>query len=222
MIVALEEPSTLGVTLTWVGIALCLLHSAMFSGLNLALFSLSRMHLEIEAEQGSAAAKKVLELRTDANFLLTTILWGNVAVNTLLTLLMDSVLAGVAAFAVSTFGITFVGEIIPQAYFSRHAMAMGSLLAPVLKFYKFVLWPVARPSAKLLDLWLGPDGVHYLRETHCVRVCVRVCVPGGLLPRNRFAMTLCLVDASSVANPPPARCSYDSSSRSTTRPPPID
>ncbi len=153
-------------SLTWAGIALCLLHSAMFSGLNLALFSLSRMHLEIEAEGGNKSASRVLDLRADANFLLTTILWGNVAVNTLLTLLMDSVMVGVAAFAVSTFGITFIGEIIPQAYFSRHSLKMGSLLAPVIRFYQKVLWPFARPSAKLLDWWLGRDGIHYLRESH--------------------------------------------------------
>ena len=33
----------------WVGIAVCLMHSAMFSGLNLAFFSLSRLRLEAEA-----------------------------------------------------------------------------------------------------------------------------------------------------------------------------
>lgn len=151
---------------TWAGIALCLLHSAVFSGLNLSLFSLSRLHLEIESEQGNKDATKVLSLRQDANFLLTTILWGNVAANTLLTLLMDSVLAGMAAFFVSTFGITFVGEIIPQAYFSRHAMRMGAKLAPILAFYRKVLFLVAWPSAKLLDAWLGPDGVHYVREKY--------------------------------------------------------
>ncbi len=151
---------------TWVGIVLCLLHSAMFSGLNLALFSLPRMHLEIEAEHGDAAAAKIMALRQDANALLTTILWGNVAVNTLLTLLMDSVLAGMAAFLVSTFGITFVGEIVPQAYFSRHALRMGARLSPVIGFYRRLLYPVAKPSALLLDAWLGPDGMHYLREKH--------------------------------------------------------
>lgn len=33
-------------TSIWVGIFVCLLHSAMFSGLNLAFFSLSRLRLE--------------------------------------------------------------------------------------------------------------------------------------------------------------------------------
>ena len=150
--------------LIWAGIVFCLSQSATFSGLNLALFGVSRLHLEIEAENGNTAARRVMALRQDSNFLLTTILWGNVSVNCLLTLLSDSVMAGAFAFVFSTVGITFVGEIIPQAYFSRHAVRMGALLAPVITFYQKLLYPVAKPSAKLLDAWLGREGISYLRE----------------------------------------------------------
>ncbi|MDH4016879.1 MAG: DUF21 domain-containing protein [Actinomycetota bacterium] len=151
-------------TFVWAGIALCLSQSAIFSGLNLAMFGLSRLRLETEVESGNRAAAKILALRQDSNFLLTTILWGNVGVNTLLTLLSDSVLAGVGAFLFATIGITIVGEIGPQAYFSRNALVIGALLSPVLRFYQFVLYPVAKPSAKVLDWWLGPEGITYMRE----------------------------------------------------------
>ena len=105
----------------WIGIVVCLSQSAMFSGLNLALFSLGRMRLEAEAEKGHSQASKILKLRKDSNLLLCTILWGNVSVNVLLALLSESVLAGIGGFIFSTVGITFFGEIIPQAYFSRNA-----------------------------------------------------------------------------------------------------
>ena len=150
--------------IVWIGIFICIAHSAMFSGLNLAFFSLSRLRLEAEAAAGNRSALKVLALRRDANFLLTTILWGNVGINVLLTLLSNSVMAGVVAFAFSTFLITFLGEIIPQAYFSRRAMKMASLLSPVLRFYQFVLYPVAKPSAWMLDRLLGAESVEYLME----------------------------------------------------------
>ncbi len=103
--------------LLWIGIVFCISQSAMFSGLNLAFFSLSRLQLEVEMKQGNAAAEKVLSARQDSNFLLTTILWGNVSINVLLTLLSDSALAGVSAFLFSTIFITIFGEILPQAYF---------------------------------------------------------------------------------------------------------
>jgi len=150
--------------LVWLGIALCISQSAMFSGLNLALFGISRLRLEVEAASGNKAARRILHFRQDANFLLTTILWGNVAANVLLTLLSDSVLAGVSAFLFSTVFITFFGEITPQAYFSRNALLTGSLLAPLLRVYQLLLYPVAKPTALILDGLLGKEGVSYFRE----------------------------------------------------------
>lgn len=150
--------------LTWLGIAFCLSQSAMFSGLNLGFFSVGRLRLEAEAESGNKAANKVLRLREDANFLLCTILWGNVSVNVLLAILSDSVMAGVYAFVVSTVGITLFGEIFPQAYFSRHGIRVGALLAPVIRFYQVALFLVAKPTAMILDAWVGPEGPTFLRE----------------------------------------------------------
>ena len=150
--------------LIWTGIFFCISQSAMFSGLNLAFFSVSKLRLEIESSKNNANAKKILALRQDANFLLTTILWGNVGINVLLTLLSDSILAGIYAFLFSTILITFVGEIIPQAYFSRHAINSAALLSPVLRIYQILLFPVAKPTAIVLDKWLGFEVIQYFRE----------------------------------------------------------
>ena len=148
----------------WAGIIFCVTQSAMFSGLNLALFSMTRLRLEVEASTGNIKAQKVLDLRKDSNFLLTTVLWGNVSINVLLALLADSVMAGISAFFFSTFIITIFGEIMPQAYFSRHAIRMASLLLPVFRFYMFLLYPITKPSALILDKWLGKEGIQYFRE----------------------------------------------------------
>ena len=151
-------------TVIWVGIFVCLLHSAMFSGLNLAFFSLSRLRLEAEAGAGNRAAETILELRRNSNLLLTTILWGNVGINELLTLLSNSVMAGAIAFVFSTVLITFAGEILPQAYFSRNAMRMASILSPVLRIYQRLLYPVAGPSAWMLDRLIGEEQILFMRE----------------------------------------------------------
>ncbi|MBU4287028.1 MAG: DUF21 domain-containing protein [Proteobacteria bacterium] len=148
----------------WFGIIFCISQSAIFSGLNLAIFSISKLRLEIESSRKNRRAIKILDLRKDSNFLLTTILWGNVGINVLLTLLSNSVLTGVLAFLFSTFLITIIGEIVPQAYFSRHAMQTASLLVPVLRIYQVLLYPVAKPTAFLLDKWLGPEAMRYFQE----------------------------------------------------------
>lgn len=150
--------------LTWLGILLCLSQSAMLSGSNLAFFTLSKMRLELEVVGGNPKARKVLAMRQDSNFLLVTILWGNVAVNVLLALLSNSVLSGVLAFLFSTVVITIVGEIMPQAYFSRHALRTAALLTPVLRLYQLLLYPVAKPTALILDRWLGREAINYYSE----------------------------------------------------------
>ena len=147
----------------WAGIVLCILQSAMFSGLNLAAFSLSQLRLQIEADGGDADAARVLNLRKNSNQVLATIVWGNVTTNVLLTLLSDSVLAGIAGFLFSAFAITMLGEIIPQAYFSRNAVRMTSRFLPFLNFYRVVLYPLAKPTAILLNRWLGAESIEYLQ-----------------------------------------------------------
>jgi metal transporter CNNM len=103
-------------------------------------------------------------LRKDSNLTLATVLWGNITINVLLTLLSNFVLAGVGAFVFSTVVITPFGEIIPQAYSSRNAIRMAALLAPLLRFYQVGLFPIAKPTAIVLNQLLGPEGIAFLRE----------------------------------------------------------
>lgn len=149
---------------TWILIAFCVSQSAALSGLNIALFSISRLRLEAAAAEGDDHARGVLRLRHNANRTLATILWGNVGVNVLLTLLAESLLVGVAAFLFSTVVITFAGEIIPQAWFTRNAMRVAFRLAPLLRFWMFILWPVAAPVGWALDRTVGRETVPFYTE----------------------------------------------------------
>jgi len=151
--------------LSWIGIFLCLTGSAICSGLTLGFFSLSRIHLELLAQQGGdKAANTILCIRQDANFLLATLLWSNVAVNVLLTLLSEKQMFGLLAFFFSLFGITLFGEILPQAYFSRNALRLGAKFTPVVHFLQFIFYPVAKPSALLLDRLVGKEGITWFKE----------------------------------------------------------
>ena len=55
-------------TLVWFGIIFCVSQSAMFSGLNLAFFSITKLCLEIESKKNNPQALKVANLRQDSNF----------------------------------------------------------------------------------------------------------------------------------------------------------
>ncbi len=152
-------------SIIWLGIIFCISQSAIFSGLNLAFFSISKLRLNIEASKDNEHAAKILHLREDANLLLATILWGNVSINVLLTLLSNSVMTGVVAFMFSTFVITYLGEIMPQAYFSRHALRMAAQFAPVMRFYQVLLYPLTRPTSLMLDKCFGKEAVHFFEES---------------------------------------------------------
>jgi metal transporter CNNM len=156
-----------------IGIVACLMHSAMFSGVNLGLFGVSRLRLEVLADLNDKNALRILSLRKDAHFLLATILWGNVSANVLIALLTDSIFQGVLAFLVSTFVITLCAEIFPQAYFAKHALRASIVLHPFVRFYQVLLYPLAKPTGMLLDIWIGKEGVIYFREIELIAMLKR-------------------------------------------------
>jgi len=163
---------------TWMLIILCLIQSAIFSGLTIGIFGLGRLKLEIEAGADNKDAIKILQIRRDSNFLLTTMLWGNVGINVLIALFTDSVLTGASAFLFSTFVITCFGEIAPQAYFSRNALSLGAKLTPLIHIYEFVLYPVAKPTALILDWWLGKEKLELFKE-QAIRIMLEKHIESG-------------------------------------------
>jgi len=73
-------------------------------------------------------------------------------------------MTGLMAFLFSTIAITLIGEIIPQAYFTRHALSVAAKLAPILRIYQFLFWPIAKPLGHLLDLWVGKESIPWFPE----------------------------------------------------------
>jgi metal transporter CNNM len=167
----------------WLGIVACIAQSGLFAGLTLAIFSLSPLRLQVEADGGNADAAQVLKIRENSNQVLATLIWGNVSTNVVLTLLSDSALTGIGAFFFSTIVITMLCEIVPQAYFSRNALRMTARFLPFLNFYRIVLFPLAWPTALLLDWWLGKEGIAYLGEQSVRSLILRSSTSGGDISR---------------------------------------
>jgi metal transporter CNNM len=118
-------------------------------------------------------------LRKNSNQVLATVIWGNVGTNVFLTLLSDSVLAGFGAFFFSAVVITLLGEIVPQAYFSRNALRMTARFLPFLAFWRAALYVVAKPTSLVLDWWLGAEGISYLQERDVRSLVARAAASGG-------------------------------------------
>jgi metal transporter CNNM len=100
-------------------------------------------------------ADKIIPVRTHGNWLLCTILLGNVLVNSTTTILLDTLISGGFAVAGATLAIVIFGEIIPQAICSRHGLKVGSQTILLTKLFMALTCLVSYPLGKLLDIILG-------------------------------------------------------------------
>ncbi|CAG2174196.1 unnamed protein product [Oppiella nova] len=146
----------------WIQIMLiiCLLcMSGLFSGLNLGLMALDKNELKViercGTEQEKQYAKQITPVRKRGNYLLCTLLLGNVLVNNTLTILLDSLTSGFVAVVASTIAIVIFGEIIPQALCSRHGLAVGARTVWLTYVFMVITFPLSFPISKILDKVLG-------------------------------------------------------------------
>ncbi|XP_050049272.1 unextended protein-like isoform X1 [Dermacentor andersoni] len=149
----------------WVNLLLIgtlLVWSGLFSGLTLGLMALDKTELKVIESCGTPEerdyARKILPLRRRGNYLLCTLVLGNVCVNSSFTILLDGMLSsGPVAVLLSTLGIVLLGEIIPQAICSRYGLAIGARTILITKLFMIITFPLSWPISKLLDCVLGEE-----------------------------------------------------------------
>jgi metal transporter CNNM len=131
--------------------------SALFSGLTLGLLSLDTHSLARRAKHGDLNAQIIYPVRKNGNLLLATLLLGNVAVNTTLSIFLGSIASGLVAGITATALIVVFGEIIPQAVISRHALWFGARTIWFTRIAIFLAYPIAWPIATVLNKMLGSE-----------------------------------------------------------------
>ncbi|KAL0078219.1 hypothetical protein F4703DRAFT_1879261, partial [Phycomyces blakesleeanus] len=133
----------------------------VFAGLTLGLMGLDQTNLHVMVESGTANEKKdaaqVLKLLDRGkHWVLVTLLLSNVIVNETLPIILDSVLGGGwQAVLISTALIVIFGEVIPQSICVRHGLAIGARCSFMVLGLMYIMYPVAYPTAVLLDHFLG-------------------------------------------------------------------
>lgn len=159
--VKVKETTLLPLWLQIILIAFLLSLSGLFSGLNLGLMALDKTELKLIAKCGSSSEKKYAKaiepVRARGNFLLCTLLLGNVLVNNSLTILLDDLSNGLYAVIGATLGIVICGEIIPQAICSRHGLAVGARTIWITRLFMLITFPLSFPISLILDKILGEE-----------------------------------------------------------------
>ncbi|KAJ8664242.1 hypothetical protein QAD02_005904 [Eretmocerus hayati] len=150
-------------------IVVCLSFSALFSGLNLGLMAMDQTELKILCNTGTEKerqyARTIQPVRNHGNYLLCSILFSNVLVNSIFTIVLESLTSGSVAVFCATLAIVIIGEISPQAICSRHGLCVGAKTIYITKLTMVLTFPLSYPISKLLDFCLGEEiGNVYNRE----------------------------------------------------------
>ncbi len=136
-----------------IGAIVLLILSAMASGSEVAFFSLTRTDFEELESRTDIAAKRVLDLLSNRDRLLATILVANNMVNICLVIVVTQlvseifIFSGVWEFVFNTVVITFLlllfGEIMPKVFSQTNPVKMSILLSSPLKVLRWLLYPLA-------------------------------------------------------------------------------
>ena len=136
---------------TLITIAVMLMFSAFFSGMEIAFLGRNRLREEIDRKQNPLFNRIADVFAHDASNYITTILVGNNIALVIYSMSMSSFL--VALFdmdnallqtIVSTVVILFIGEYIPKSVVKRNPNFYYSIFAPVIFLFYIILYPISR------------------------------------------------------------------------------
>ncbi|XP_038593419.1 metal transporter CNNM1 [Micropterus salmoides] len=144
--------------------------SALCSGLNISMLALDPVELRVLQNSGTEKeqkyARKIESVRKHGNYILCTVVLGNVLTNTCFVVWMCQILGMTALSTAScTLGIFFIGEILPHSVASRHSLAIASKTLCATRLLMLVFFPIAYPVSKILDIMLHQEiSNFYTRE----------------------------------------------------------
>ena len=151
----------ISVVSSFVLLVVLLVCSALISGAEVALFSLTRTDLEDETLEGSKKIEIISELLERPKKLLATILVANNFINVGIVILFafigniifESITTAWLKFTLEVVVVTFLillfGEILPKIYASRNNVKFSMLMAYPLKILDVVFSPISLPMRKI-------------------------------------------------------------------------
>ncbi|KAH7826263.1 putative ancient conserved domain protein 2 [Monocercomonoides exilis] len=161
------EPAYL--VLEVLGALLLLSISAMFSCLGTDIFGKDKTHLRMMLDTGNEKeqkyARKILKIRKHGNVLRVSIVLGNILGKVSGAVLIGLALEHWTSVFVSWIALSFVGEIIPQAVYTRQGKGIAMYLSWFCIVWMFVVGIISYPVGKLIDYINGSDaGIRYSKD----------------------------------------------------------
>ena len=177
-----------------------LILSAWFSGMEIAMFSLSPAKIKELTLANSKKNKKLIKLLHNKHRLLIIILLGNNLVNigaaSLATFwtteIFGSATVGIVT-GIMTFLILIFGEMYPKAYFQVNAEKMAIFFAPFIYFLQIIAFPVVFLLEKLLLLLTKGKIAELVSESE-FKALSRLAVEKGVLEFEEHEMIMNILE----------------------------
>lgn len=173
-----------------------ILCSAWFSGMEIALFSLSSAKVKSLSMSNKTNAHILQKILKNKHRLLALLLLGNNLVN-ISSASLATVWAvqkfGSAGVGIATGALTILlllfGEMYPKAFFQLHAEKVALLFAPIIYFLQLVLWPILVILEKMLKFLTGGKTAEVISERE-FRAFSRLAVEKGVIDFEEHEMIM--------------------------------
>ncbi|KAK7198413.1 hypothetical protein NESM_000801000 [Novymonas esmeraldas] len=140
-------------------IAVLVVLAGLMAGLIIGIFSLDPARLRVLARRPETLdgqrARRLLLILHNPHWVLVTLVVVDSAATEMLPLLFNVLVSPATAIVLSVILLVIFGEIIPEAVFTHHALALGSALAYVVLVLMVVTAPLSWPVGKVLDWCVG-------------------------------------------------------------------
>ncbi|MCD4704478.1 hemolysin family protein [bacterium] len=173
--------------------------SAWFSGMEIALFSLSSAKIKALVKEKKKNSELLEKILIKKNKLLVVILLGNNLVNVFtasLTTIWIHEKFGSAAIGIATGAITFLilvfGEMWPKAYFQINAEKIALKFSPIIFGLQIILYPLIWILEKILNL-LTNNKNEIISETE-FKALSRMAVESGTIEFKEHEMIMNILD----------------------------
>lgn len=141
------------------GSALLVAFSAISAGLEVALFSIDSIFLRVWSSAGTDEQKRwaneLMGFFNHYHYTLVSLILFNSCCMMSLPIVLDTLVSPMTALILSVTVVLFVGEVIPLAFFVRHAVYICTLFAPLMRAVVVISTPISYPVSLLLDRILG-------------------------------------------------------------------
>ena len=158
--------------LVYIAVIFCYCCSAMFSGVNLALLSIDSNTITfLETSEDlldQKMGKAFRSIHSDENWLICTILLGNVLVNSASSILLSEEGSALVAVIISTFTISIFCEIMPQSILFRYRIPGSYYTLFFTKTAKFILSPIAWPLSKIIGYIISQEGFQTMSQNEII------------------------------------------------------